>query len=226
MPEAALVFGATGQLGSAIADRLEGDGVTVTRATRASDVEQGWLALSEGWAGQLDGRVFDRVVWAQGVNASGGIRQVAGEQVRALLEANVVFVVDTLRTLLDAGAVAPGARLVILSSIWQETSRQDKLAYSVSKAAVAGLVRSLAIDLGGMGIRVNAVLPGPVDGPLTRAFMSEEQVDALSAGAPLARLVTSTEVADACAYLSGPQSSGVTAQSLAVDGGWSAVRRV
>ena len=226
MPDEALVFGASGQLGSAVAHRLENDDVTVVRATRAETEEPGWLSLAGDWCSNLEERRFDRIVWAQGINASGSVRESSGQQVRELLDANVVFVVDTVRVLLAADAIRPGAALVVVSSIWQETSRQDKLAYSVSKSAVAGLVRSLALDLGSAGIRVNAVLPGPVEGPLTRAFMSTEQIDAFTEGSPLSRLVTADEVAEACAFLTGSTSSGITAQSLVVDGGWTSVRRV
>ena len=226
MSEAALVFGARGQLGSAIAERLESDGLVVTRATRSPSGSHGWVSLDGDWASRIEGRSFGRVVWAQGINASGGIREAGSDQVRDAIEANVLFVVDTLRALLEVDAIRTGAGLVIVSSIWQETSRQDKLAYSVSKSAVAGLVRSLAADLGPSLIRVNAVLPGPVEGPLTRAFMSAEQIEAFSDGSPLSRLVTAAEVAEACAFLTSARSSGITAQSLVVDGGWGAVRYV
>jgi NAD(P)-dependent dehydrogenase (short-subunit alcohol dehydrogenase family) len=165
-------------------------------------------------------------VWAQGANAAGSIWDDGPAQMLDLFEANVLYVVDTLKLLLDAAAFAPGARVVVVSSVWQNVARDSKLAYATSKAAVAGLVRSLVADLGPLGISVNAVLPGVVDTPMTRQFLSSEQIQGLEAETPIGRLVSPEEVAQACVWLSSPLSSGISGQFLAVDGGWSGVRRV
>ena len=166
------------------------------------------------------------MVWAHGVNAEGSIKDSGVDQLQSLFEANVLFIAQTLRTLLDRDVLAPPARLVIVSSVWQNVARDRKLAYVTTKAALAGLVRSLVADLGEAGISVNAVLPGVVDTPMTREFLTLEQIQGLERDTPTGSLVTAEEVASTCAWLSGPQSSGVNGQFVNVDGGWSEVRHV
>jgi len=227
MPERAIVFGAAGTIGSAICEQLEADSVTVVRATRSGVEVTGWVCTSHAdWPDRLPQQGLSRAVWAQGANAEGSILDAGPDQLHELLEANVEYVVRTVRSLLDARALSTHARLVIVSSVWQKTARANKLAYATSKAAVGGLVRSLAADLGPLGISVNAVLPGPVDGPMTRAFLSPERIERLERSTPLQRLVSANEVARACAWLSSPDSRGVNAEFLTVDGGWSGVRDV
>ena len=76
--------------------------------------------------------------------------------------------------------IKSGGRVVILSSVWELLTRQDKFAYTVTKAAVGGLVRSMAVDLGAAkGILVNGILPGIVDTPMARGLLKPEQMDAV-----------------------------------------------
>lgn len=224
-----LVFGATGAIGSACVQHLRTSGAQVFGATRGpagpdsvSTSDPGWLsAIAAAAGGRLDG-----VVWAQGANASGSILTTGPGELAALFAANVAFVVDTARQLLDARLVSAGSRLVVVSSIWQEQARSDKLAYTVSKSAVAGLVRSLAVDLGSLGIAINAVLPGVLDTPMTRANLTAAQIKDVAESTPLGVLATTQDVARAVGWLVSPLCAGVTGQFVTVDGGYSVARRV
>jgi 3-oxoacyl-[acyl-carrier protein] reductase len=227
MSDAALVFGASGALGSAIVRRLRQDSVTVIDVSRRSSKGSASISSSvTNWARAIPPQTITRAIWAQGSNAEGSVLDSSVEQLREMFEANVVYVVETLRALLDARALAPTARLVIVSSVWQETARSRKLAYTTSKAAVAGLVRSLVADLGALGHEVNAVLPGVVDTPMTRKFLSMAQIARIERETPTGRLVTPEHVAAACAWLSDAASAGINGQFVTVDGGWSGVRGV
>jgi 3-oxoacyl-[acyl-carrier protein] reductase len=223
----ALVFGASGALGSAISNALEASGSQVVGVTRRQEPPAGWISVADSdWAAQIAARSVDRVVWAQGENASGPLSIESIAQTRQLLESNVMFILETLHALRMRDALADSARLVIVGSIWQKAARADKLAYLVSKSAVTGLVRSLAADLGSSGIAVNAVLPGVVESPMTRNFLSPSQIRQMSDETPAGRLVTPEEVASACVWLASSRSSGVNGQFICVDGGWSEVRHV
>jgi 3-oxoacyl-[acyl-carrier protein] reductase len=223
----AIVFGASGALGSAVCLRLEVDQVDVVRVTRQATERPGWLSMSESdWADHLGARSVNRIIWAHGLNAEGSITDSGVEQLQTLFEANVLFIARTLRTLLDRDVLTSPARLVIVSSVWQNSARDRKLAYVTTKAALAGLVRSLVADLGPSGVSVNAVLPGVVDTPMTREFLTLDQIHGLERDTPTGSLVTGDEVANACAWLSSRMSSGVNGQFVSVDGGWSDVRHV
>lgn len=99
-------------------------------------------------------------------------------------------------------------------------------AYAAAKAAVCGLTRSLALDLGASGITVNAVLPGPI--ATSRALSTSRRVygDDLEEGArqraksiPVGRLGTPEEVAELVAYLASDSAGFITGQSIGIDGG-------
>ena len=103
--------------------------------------------------------------------------------------------------------------IVNVSSMWGQTGASCEIAYSMSKAAVIGLTRSLAEELAPSGITVNCVCPGIIDTRMNNMFDKNE----LEKEVPLGRLGTSEEVADAIFYLT--QNKYITAQILGVNGG-------
>ena len=111
-----------------------------------------------------------------------------------------------------------------ICSIWESVARPGKFSYTVSKAAVGGLVRAAAADLAADGHRVNAVLPGVTDTPMTRAMLDADQLAAVTGGTGFDKLVSLDEVAATIAWLCSAQSSGISGQSLTVDLGFSNVR--
>ena len=103
--------------------------------------------------------------------------------------------------------------IVNVSLMWGQTGASCEIAYSMSKAAVIGLTRSLAEELAPSGITVNCVCPGIIDTRMNNMFDKNE----LEEEVPLGRLGTSEEVADAIFYLT--QNKYITAQILGVNGG-------
>lgn len=103
--------------------------------------------------------------------------------------------------------------IVNVSSMWGQTGASCEIAYSMSKAAVIGLTRSLAEELAPSGITVNCVCPGIIDTRMNSMFDKKE----LEEEVPLGRLGTSEEVAEAIYYLT--QNKYITAQILGVNGG-------
>lgn len=214
MKRAALVFGSTGALGSAIAHTLEGDGCRVCRASRSMND-----ALT------MHGP-FDAVVWAQGTNVNDHAGAVDLPKYDEVMDGNVGYVVRTLNELVSQELLAEGAALCVLGSIWQHHARAGKFSYTISKAAIGGLVRAAALDLAAKGVRINAVLPGVIDTPMTTAMLTPAQKKRVEEATPLGRLVTPEEVADVVALLVGPRTSGVTGQCWTVDGGFSAAKAI
>jgi NAD(P)-dependent dehydrogenase (short-subunit alcohol dehydrogenase family) len=109
-----------------------------------------------------------------------------------------------------------GGALVTMSSIAGLMAKADRVAYSSSKAAVVGMTRALALDLGPMGVRVNAIAPGIIDTPLQTHPSFRKPVEERAA---LRRVGTADEVADVAMFLLSEMSSYMTGQTLLVDGG-------
>ncbi len=169
---------------------------------------------------------YTSACWAQGANCNDSIYNVDLEQHMALYQANVAYILVTLKALLDHTLLAPSARLCVISSIWQNLARQSKLSYCISKAALQGLVLSASADLAGAGILINAVLPGALETPMTRKNLTGEQIDGLSSATGFGRLPALTDVASLVLYLCSAQNTGITGQFIAADLGFSHVRIV
>jgi len=210
-----LVFGSNGEIGRAVFAALEDEATVFQGARNLRELES-----NTEFFGVLNG-----VVWAQGMNVSDSINS-QNSNYGPVLEANVSFIIESLKVLLEKGKIAPGANLLIIGSIWGQFARPEKLSYMVSKSAVLGLVRSLAIDLAHMGVQVNAISPGPIDTEMTKSHLTSSQLDRIISETPLKRLVTLQEVAAIIyAFLSG-KLGGVTGQEIVIDGGWSVSKLV
>lgn len=229
----ALLFGANGAIGQRIAAALGADGWNVVGSGRGAgnDSAPEWIAF-DPFAADANPAAFDQagpfgaVCWAQGANLNDSIFDVEAEAHLELYRANCLFNIVTLQLLLERGLIAEGARLVVISSIWQNLARQQKLSYTVSKAALAGFVRSAAVDLARRGIVINAILPGVLDTPMTRRTLLPQQVEKFEQATGFARLPAIGDVATLAAFLASDRNGGLTGQFLEADLGFSHARLV
>jgi NAD(P)-dependent dehydrogenase (short-subunit alcohol dehydrogenase family) len=119
---------------------------------------------------------------------------------------------------------AGGGAIVNVSSVQALATQPNVLAYTVSKHALIGLTRSIAIDFAAQNIRVNAVCPGSVDTPMLRWAASLDQnpdsvLEACNQMHPLGRIAKPREIAEVIAFLAHESSSFVTGAVWTVDGG-------
>ena len=113
-----------------------------------------------------------------------------------------------------------GGAIVNIASVSAFRAGFGRTAYGVSKAGLVHLTRQTAVELAPRDITVNAVAPGPVEGPLAAGSHPVSQVADYLATIPQGRYARAVEVADAVAFLAGPLARHVTGQCLAVDGGY------
>ena len=116
-----------------------------------------------------------------------------------------------------------GGAIVNITSISGVRASTMRVAYGTSKAALSHLTKQQAAELGTVGIRVNAVAPGPVDTEMAKKVHSKEIRADYHDAIPLNRYGTPEEIADAVGYLCSPAASYINGQTLAVDGGFDAV---
>lgn len=118
-----------------------------------------------------------------------------------------------------------GASIVNISSGASAVANQNQVAYNTSKAGVAHFTRSAAMDLADLGIRVNAVSPGPIESPMSKTF-SAERLAYMASGVPLSRLGLPEEVAGAAFYLASEEAAYITGADLVIDGGTTVAGRL
>ena len=116
-----------------------------------------------------------------------------------------------------------GASIVNITSISGLRASALRIAYGTSKAALAHLTRQLALELSVLGIRVNAVAPGPVDTAMAKAVHSPAIRADYHDAIPLGRYGLEEEIAEAVFFLCSERASYITGQTLAVDGGFDAI---
>lgn len=109
-------------------------------------------------------------------------------------------------------------RIISLASVVALRGNAGQANYCASKAGIIGLTKSLAKELGGRGITVNAIAPGFIETDMT-AVLSEENRTAMLSAIPLARAGRPEDVAEAIAFLAGDGAAYITGQVLRVDGG-------
>jgi 3-oxoacyl-[acyl-carrier protein] reductase len=218
-----LVFGASGTIGTAISEELSTNGIVVTSVSNKSTSTD--IQTINGFDTLLNlGVQFDGCVWAQGINSNDNL--LDSENFQGTLHANVLYIVESMRFLMQHDLLASDSSLVIVSSVWQQLTRKNKFSYSVSKAALEGLVNSVMADFSNTGLRINSVLPGVVDSKMTRENLTESQIRKIEMETPTQTLVTTQELARVVAWLLSGDSRGVNGQFITVDNGWSHVRTI
>lgn len=136
-----------------------------------------------------------------------------------------MFAVNTDSVFYCCRAVIPqmvrrqAGSIVNVSSVWGIRGASCEAAYSASKAAVIGLTRALAKELGPSGIRVNCVAPGVIDTPMNACFDAETMA-ALADETPLCRIGSPREAAEAILFLASDRAKFITGQTLSADGGF------
>ena len=136
-----------------------------------------------------------------------------------------LFHVNVRSTFLCSQAVLPdmiarkSGAIVNVSSVWGITGASCEVAYSASKAAVIGLTKALAKELGPSGIRVNCVAPGVIDTDMN-AQLTEQDRAVLCDQTPLERIGTPEEVAQCILFLASDRAGFITGQVLSPDGGF------
>ncbi len=224
-----LLLGSGGSIGGAIRQKFLAQGwdvVGVTRGKASEDCQVTWNPLDKTSVFPIELGPFDGVCWAQGKNGNDSIYSFDVVAHIEMYEANVTYILSSLSYIIENNLLTKPSRLCVVSSIWQEIARQNKLSYGVSKSALRGLVLSLANDMAVDGHLVNAVLPGALDTPMTHQNLSEKQLGAVVNGTQFSRLTSLEDVANTAYYLCSRENTGVTGQFVKVDLGYSDVRIV
>ena len=165
----------------------------------------------------------DALVCSAGIDRGGRIHEIDETQWRDVVETNLGGMYRACRQVLPAMLEARAGSIVCVGSPAGEVAFPGAGAYSASKAGVAALVRAMAVDYAGHGIRVNGVLPGPTNTDLMWANVRDderEQMLALITGElPIGRLAEPHEIARMVLWLVSDEASYTTGSMLGCDGG-------
>ncbi|MBJ26265.1 MAG: 3-oxoacyl-[acyl-carrier-protein] reductase [Rhodospirillaceae bacterium] len=109
-------------------------------------------------------------------------------------------------------------RLIFITSVVGSTGNPGQSNYAASKAGLTGMAKALAAEVASRGVTVNCIAPGFIETPMTDV-LTDEQVEKLRALIPTGRFGTPADVAAGCLYLASEESSYITGQTLHINGG-------
>jgi len=171
--------------------------------------------------------VLDILVNNAGIGHVGNLRSTTAADLDRLYEVNVRGAFNCCKVFVPGMLDRRRGSVVSLASIGGIVAVRERLAYTVTKFAVVGLTKSLALDHSSEGVRFNCICPGRVETPFVKARLAEypdpEKAYKEMASTQLnGRMAQPTEIAAAALYLAADESAMVTGSSLMIDGGWSA----
>jgi 3-oxoacyl-[acyl-carrier protein] reductase len=233
----ALVTGATGGLGGAIARRLHAQGATIALSgTRVEALEalakelgerveitpcdlsnrESVEALVPAAEAKLGG--LDILVNNAGVTRDNLFMRLKDEDWDLVLAVNLTAAFRLSRAAVKSMMRRRYGRIISIGSVVGTSGNPGQGNYAASKAGLIGMSKSLAAEVASRNITVNVVAPGFIESPMTEV-LNEKQREGILADVPMGRLGQGADVAAAVAYLASEEAGYVTGQTLHVNGG-------
>ena len=237
-----LVTGGSRGIGLAIAQRLAGAGYNVIAVARreSDDLRAAIEAAAKQGAGRIVFRAFDLsaidalpafvknlrddfgaiygLVNNAGIGTEGLLATMHNSEIEALMRLNVLSPIILTKYVVRHMMADGGGRVINMSSIIASTGYNGLSVYGATKAAATGFTRSLAREVGKLGITVNAIAPGFVDTELTKT-LSDDQRKRIAGRSALRRLPETDDVARMVEYLLGDGGRNITGSVLTIDAG-------
>jgi 3-oxoacyl-[acyl-carrier protein] reductase len=154
-----------------------------------------------------------------GISLEGLFTDVTEKQWDRMFDVNVKGCYHCTQAVLPTMIREHKGCILNISSMWGVTGASCEVVYSATKAAIIGLTKALAKEVGPSGITVNCIAPGVIDTDMNRCF-DEETMEGLKEETPLMRLGTGEDIARAALFLAGEGGSFITGQVLGVNGGF------
>lgn len=240
----ALITGASQGIGACIAERLAKDGYhiainhypsdsdkanaeKVAEACRAYGVEAELFAANVADYAQCEAMVkavkarfgsIDALVNNAGITKDGLLLRMSEEQYDAVIAVNQKSVFNMIKLVGAVMLRQKHGRVVSLASVAGLYGNPGQMNYSASKAAIVGMTKTAAKELGSRGITVNAVAPGFIKTPMTDA-LTEEQREKMLGLVAMGRYGNPEEIASVVSFLCSDDASYVTGQTIEISGG-------
>lgn len=200
--------GASGGIGSIIQEALKKANIEVIAPTSKE------LNLSK----EIDVSVYPEIngfIHCAGINNLAHHTDIKTNELNNLLSVNAISFVELCKKL----KLKPNSNIIAIGSLYSLFTKENRIQYTMSKHALYGAVKTLALEKSTLNIKVNMISPGFVDTPLTRQNNTEERINYLNENIPLS-LTNPWEIANLCLYLI-QNNNSITGQNILIDGGYS-----
>ncbi len=212
------ILGGHGEIGTAIAEKFGKEGYqTVAPASNELDLRDR-TSISR-YLSKLN-KCPEAIIHAAGINNPKLIEQNSTQDIEDTLKINILGFYQVIQYFIPKLKQRKQGHILAVSSIYGVISRPGRSVYSMSKFALNGLIKTLALELGPYNILVNSLSPGFVDTKLTSKNNSPTLIRSLEEKIPLGRLAKTEEIAAASYFLCSGENTYINGQNIIIDGGY------
>jgi len=161
---------------------------------------------------------IDILVNNAGITRDSILLRMKEEEWEDIINTNLSSIYKMSKSVLRGMIKKRSGRIISITSVVGVMGNAGQSNYSAAKAGIIGFTKSLAREVGGRGITVNAIAPGFIETDMTNS-LPDDQKEVLAAQIPMGRLGTADEVAQAVLFLAGESGSYITAQTIHINGG-------
>ena len=214
----ALVTGSSRGIGKSIKEILSKDGIDIINPSR-DELDLSSPKSIDEFLSQLSTRV-DIVINNAGILKVGQHDEISTDDFHEVFQVNVVAPFKIISGVIEDMKQQKFGRIVNISSIWGQKSREGRALYSSSKAALDALTRSLAIEFASYNILINSVAPGYIETDMLKQYNTEKELSTIRDKIPMKRFGKKIEISELVKFLCSENNSYITGQILTIDGGY------
>lgn len=209
-----IIFGSSGDIGKKIKRVLNKDSILELNSKELD------LSNIEEAKNYKINMIPDNIIFVSATNNPKDFLKLDDNEVERVFNTNFISFIILLKKLLKKIIKAKKkCKIILITSLYSRYGRSKRLLYSVSKHALLGLTRNIAVELGAKGITINAVSPGYVDTKMTRKNLNSKQIKFLKSKTPLKKIIQPMDIALVVKALLGDETVSITGQEIIVDGG-------
>lgn len=162
----------------------------------------------------------DIFIHCAGINKLAGIEDVDQRLLQDVMQVNCFSAVQLLNGFIPKMKKQEYGRIVFISSLYAKISREKRIAYSASKNAITGIMKSIALETAPYNILLNAVAPGYVMTDMTKKNLNDQEIQDIQRKIPTGRFQTEADIASLIFFLCSQFNQSITGQLISVDGGF------
>ena len=214
----ALVTGASRGIGKSIKESLLNEQIEVFSPSR-NELDLSSSESIDNFLTNLSTPV-DILVNNAGILKVGRYNELSSDDFQEILQINVVAPFKLISGIVESMKRKKFGRIINISSIWGQKSREGRSIYSSSKAALDALTKSLALEFASYNILINSVAPGYVDTELITKYNTDLELEKIKKTIPIQRFAKKIEISELVKFLCSEENSYITGQIITIDGGY------
>lgn len=214
----ALVTGASRGIGKSIKEVLTTDGIKIVSPSR-NELDLSSSESIDKFLSQMSEDI-DIIINNAGILKVGKHNELSSDDFHEILQVNVVAPFRIISGFVEKMKIRNFGRIVNISSVWGQKSKEGRTLYSSSKAALDALTRSLAIEFASYDILINSVAPGYIETDMLKQCNTEDELNIIRDTIPMKRFGKKIEIAELVKFLTSENNSYITGQIFTIDGGY------